>query len=78
LRTDAAKQEPKEFQALLRDGESAAEALENELKQWKDAGQTAPPPKSIGEAFERVTANCKTCHVAYRDVPLSEKKNNGR
>jgi protein tyrosine phosphatase (PTP) superfamily phosphohydrolase (DUF442 family) len=65
LRTDAVKAEPDKFQALLRDSEAAAQELENALK----AGQA----DQARQALARVSANCKSCHITYRDVPLSEK-----
>jgi hypothetical protein len=66
LRSDAVKAEPEEFQALLKDSEAAADDLEDALK----AGKIT----EARQALDRVSANCKSCHTAYRDVPLSQKK----
>ena len=71
LRTDAVQKEPEAFQALLRTSEAAALELEAALRAWKAAGMSDPAPAAA--AFDRVSANCKSCHTAYRDVPLSEK-----
>jgi len=73
LRTDDVKRETEAFQDLLRASETAAHELETALRQWKVAGMVGPAPAAVGVAFERVSANCKSCHTKYRDVPLSEK-----
>ena len=65
LRTEEVKRQPEEFQALLRDSESAARDLEDLL--------TAGRMEDARQPFARLTSNCKSCHVAYRDVPLSAK-----
>lgn len=65
LRTEAVKQQPEKFQALLRESEAAAQELEDALKAGKLADAKQP--------FDRLTTNCKSCHTAFRDVPLSEK-----
>ncbi len=72
-RTPAARSEPERFGALLRDSQTAAGELEAALRAWKAAGQSDPPPAAAGQALARVTANCKSCHTAFRDVPLGEK-----
>ena len=64
LRSEVVKAEPARFQALLRESESAAQALEDALKEGK--------LDSAKALLTRVTANCKTCHTAFRDVPLSK------
>jgi hypothetical protein len=73
LRTNTVQKEPAEFQALLRAGETAAQELETALRAWKAAGMSESPPAAAATAFDRVSANCKSCHTKYRDVPLSEK-----
>lgn len=70
LRTPEVKQQPAPFQALLREGETAGQGLEDALQAWKAAGSSDPPPAAVTKAFELVSANCKACHIAYRDVPL--------
>ncbi len=77
LRTDEVKQQPDDFQQWLRDSETAAQELEMQLNTWKDARQSSPspaaPPEELATQMERILADCKACHVSYRDVPLSEK-----
>jgi protein tyrosine phosphatase (PTP) superfamily phosphohydrolase (DUF442 family) len=67
LRTDDVKGRPAEFQKLLMQGEAAAQQLEEALR--ADHRELA----AINRIFERVTANCTSCHQKFRDVPLSEK-----
>jgi hypothetical protein len=73
LRTDAVKQEPETFQELLRASETAAQELETVLRVRKAAGMPDEALSAATKAFDLVTANCKSCHTTYRDVPLSEK-----
>ena len=73
LRTDAVREEDEKFQSLMRDSEAAAQELEKALRAWKSAAMPADPPPAAAKAFERITANCKSCHTTYRDVPLSRK-----
>jgi hypothetical protein len=73
LRTDAVKQEPEAFQELLRASETAAQELETVLRAWKAARLPDQAPAAASKAFDLITANCKSCHTKYRDVPLSEK-----
>jgi protein tyrosine phosphatase (PTP) superfamily phosphohydrolase (DUF442 family) len=65
LRTDAARQQPREFQALLRQSEAASAELEHAVRSGR--------LEQAAHSLQRVSANCKTCHTAYRDVPLNEK-----
>jgi cytochrome c556 len=48
-------------------GEAAAQQLEEALR--ADHRELT----AINRNFERVTANCTSCHQKFRDVPLSEK-----
>jgi len=73
LRTDEVAEQPDDFQEWLRESEAAAKSLETELKQWQPEATTEEPPARFAELAERIGANCKACHVKYRDVPLSEK-----
>ncbi len=78
LRTEEVKQQPDDFPEWLRDSEAAALALETQLGEWKNSQQSSPPPASPPPALamhlDRIVANCKACHVKYRDVPLDEKR----
>jgi protein tyrosine phosphatase (PTP) superfamily phosphohydrolase (DUF442 family) len=73
LRSAEVRREPELFRAWMRDSQSAAQALENAIRGWKSAGMTEPPPAEAGKLLDRITANCRACHVAYRDVPLRDK-----
>jgi hypothetical protein len=73
LRTEAVRQEPEAFQAMLRASEDTARELETMLRDWKAAGMSGPAPPAANAAFERLSTNCKSCHTTFRDVPLSEK-----
>ncbi|MEZ6128449.1 MAG: hypothetical protein R3C59_07185 [Planctomycetaceae bacterium] len=77
LRTEEVQQQPEDFQHWLRDSEASARELETQLNTWNDARQSSPspaaPPAELATQMERILANCKACHVSYRDVPLSEK-----
>lgn len=73
LRVDYVEHQPEEFRQLLRDSEGAAGELEGELREWKRTGVETAHPQSLGRLSGRITANCKTCHWKYRDVPLGEK-----
>ena len=73
LRVDAVREQDEKFQSLMRNSEAAAQELEDALRAWKAAGMVGDPPAGAARAFDRVTANCKSCHTAYRDVPLSSK-----
>jgi protein tyrosine phosphatase (PTP) superfamily phosphohydrolase (DUF442 family) len=66
LRTKEAAARGKPFVALLREGELAAGELEARLR-------GGAMPAKLGEALQRVTANCKSCHEKSRDVPLGDK-----
>jgi hypothetical protein len=73
LRTAHVKEQPEKFQTLLQGSETAAQQLEDALKAWKASGMSGAPPEAAEQAFAAVSASCKSCHVTYRDVPLSEK-----
>ncbi|MEZ6040610.1 MAG: hypothetical protein R3C20_08890 [Planctomycetaceae bacterium] len=78
LRTEEVKEQPDDFQELLRDSEAATRTLETELGEWKSLQQSSPsptsPPSVLTGHLDRILANCKACHSQYRDVPLNEKK----
>lgn len=67
LRTDETKKQPAAFQELLRSSESHAQMLEGHLR----ARNT--DERELNKLFERITAECTTCHQQFRDVPLKEK-----
>jgi protein tyrosine phosphatase (PTP) superfamily phosphohydrolase (DUF442 family) len=69
LRTKDSGKYPDDFQEWLRDSESAANELEAELRSWQTQPNATVPLK-IEQLSARLSANCKGCHVKYRDVPL--------
>lgn len=73
LRTDYVRAEPAEFQQILRNSEQAALALEEALRAWQTAPPGTAPPPALAEYAAQITADCKSCHEKYRDVPLGEK-----
>jgi rhodanese-related sulfurtransferase len=75
LRADDVREKPEAFRDLLRDSETAAQELEDELRKWQLANDQPTPPESVQRSADRIAANCKTCHQKYRDVPLGEKHN---
>jgi len=67
LRTDEAKRQPAEFQQLLHQNETAAQALEELLR------ASPQDQKKLDAQFTRVTGACTSCHKTFRDIPLEEK-----
>lgn len=66
LRTKEVVAKPAKFQELTKEAETLCQALEDELKKPTSA-------EAAGKLFAAVSNNCKACHVAFRDVPLTEK-----
>ena len=73
LRTEESRQQPVDFQEMLRDSERDAQEMEDILRKWQATANNETPPKVLGQLSGRITANCKACHEKYRDVPLGEK-----
>jgi protein tyrosine phosphatase (PTP) superfamily phosphohydrolase (DUF442 family) len=67
LRTKEVQAKPAKFQELTKEAESLCQAMEDELKKSSSA-------EAATKLFAAVSNNCKACHVAFRDVPLNEKK----
>lgn len=74
LRSDDVKAQPEAFRSLLSESETSAKQLESLLDDWAKSDDSLPPPAEIGKTFAAVSQACVTCHKAFRDVPLSEKK----
>lgn len=73
LRTPDAQKQPADFRQMLTDSEKDARLLEQLLlKKPKHPGDLSIQT-SAAAAFQRITTNCKACHVRFRDVPLDEK-----
>lgn len=73
LRTDEVQQAPERFRQLTTESETDSSKLEAALREWIGHGSPDPIPDGITAAFDRVTKNCRTCHEAFRDVPLRRK-----
>ena len=67
LRTEEAKKQPAEFQRMLRQSEADAQKLEDGLR----AGKL--DQRMLTGLFERITADCTSCHQKFRDIPIEEK-----
>jgi protein tyrosine phosphatase (PTP) superfamily phosphohydrolase (DUF442 family) len=67
LRTGDVKGRPVEFHKLLKQSEANAQRLEDALRASKR------DLTNVNRQFDRVTADCTSCHQTFRDVPLSEK-----
>ncbi|WP_143543795.1 hypothetical protein [Rhodopirellula sp. MGV] len=72
LRTNEVTGKPADFRAWLLDSQQATEELEQQLEKWNASGNRFAPPESLDKLVQRISANCKACHVKYRDVPLTE------
>jgi protein tyrosine phosphatase (PTP) superfamily phosphohydrolase (DUF442 family) len=67
LRTDEVEQQPKGFMEIMRRTQADAQKLESGLRK-RDLGVV-----ELTGLFDKITADCKGCHTAYRDVPIQEK-----
>lgn len=74
LRTDEVAEYPSDFRDWLKESEATAEELEAVLRKWQATAPPSEPPQQLATLADRISANCKACHVEYRDVPLSEKQ----
>ena len=68
LRTKELQEQPAAFQKLAKEAESAAFALEDLLKSSDFETENA------SRLFLAVSDNCKSCHQAFRDVPLRKSE----
>ncbi|MHC4880122.1 MAG: hypothetical protein ACYTGL_27035 [Planctomycetota bacterium] len=73
LRPRDVASQPDDFREWLRDSEIAARELEAGLKAWQPKPNSTAPPARFSELTDRISANCKACHVKYRNVPLSQR-----
>jgi protein tyrosine phosphatase (PTP) superfamily phosphohydrolase (DUF442 family) len=67
LRTDEVQRQPREFQRLLQQSERNAQELEDCLHTGRR------DRRELNALFERITADCTTCHQKFRDIPLDVK-----
>ena len=73
LRTEEVAHQPEDFKQWLRDSEAAAIELEDALEDWHGDARSENQTARFTELAGRISANCKACHIKYRDIPLSEK-----
>lgn len=73
IRTPDAQSRPKQFLDLLRESEDASKSLEQLLHQRKPMSKTEAAPARAIVYLKQISDNCKSCHIRYRDVPLSER-----
>jgi protein tyrosine phosphatase (PTP) superfamily phosphohydrolase (DUF442 family) len=66
LRTKELADRPEKFKQLTREAEVAAQALEDALQSGLDS-------EAITKLLQSVSDNCKGCHKAFRDVPMTDK-----
>jgi protein tyrosine phosphatase (PTP) superfamily phosphohydrolase (DUF442 family) len=71
-RLDEVRNQPAEFQSLLKTGEQNAQQLEEQYRAWEST-RSADGIKQLRRTLDALTRNCTACHGRYRDVPLSEK-----
>src|SRR5262249_16238759 len=64
-RQPATAKRPDDFQKWLREGESAAGALESLLREAKSRKKL--DPAALDKAFAAIGASCAACHTKYRD-----------
>ncbi len=74
LRHDETAEQPTEFLAMLRESEAAAHQLYERLSVLKDRSTSPSQQSEFSGLYKRISDNCKSCHVQYRDVPLDEKR----
>ena len=74
LRLNVVAMQPEGFQKLLRESESDGHKLETAIRQWDKSLKSGAIPASIIESFNRISQNCVTCHLQYRDHPIQNAK----
>ena len=73
LRAEEVRQEPVAFQQSLRASEQAAQSLEQALRSWQPTTPQDVAPAIVDQMWRWIDDNCKSCHEAFRDIPLGEK-----
>jgi hypothetical protein len=71
LRLEEVNGQTAEFQALIRDAESAAIELERTLRE-SGGSPNAEMVESLKKQADKIASNCKTCHEKFRDQPLTQ------
>lgn len=68
LRTDDLKGRPEKFRQLTREAEMLCQSLEETLK-------ASPIDATVASRqFSTITANCKSCHQVFRDIPQAPSR----
>ncbi|QDV25590.1 protein-tyrosine phosphatase family protein [Aureliella helgolandensis] len=73
LRTEETQTQPESFQTMLRESETATLELEELLREGAVAKPSPDLLQALQSKTEAIGRNCKACHEAFRDIPLSEK-----
>ncbi len=74
LRADYVESQSDVFKELLVDAEIAAKELESILNSAASEPQRYAKREQLAAAVAKISSNCKACHEAVRDIPLSEKQ----
>ena len=74
LRLPIVAEHPDGFKTMLQESEIKSKELEASIRAWNETGNPTPVPRSIVEPFERVSANCISCHRAFRDLRTTKPK----
>jgi protein tyrosine phosphatase (PTP) superfamily phosphohydrolase (DUF442 family) len=74
LRLPIVAEHPDGFKTMLRESEIKSKELDASIRAWNEMGNPTPVPRSIVEPFERVSANCISCHRAFRDLATGKPK----
>jgi hypothetical protein len=67
MRTEEVSSQAKEFIDIMKRSEADAKSLEEALAKGNVA------TKELTAIFDRITADCASCHTKFRDVPIQEK-----
>jgi len=74
LRTPEVTQQSEPFQQLLGESEASARQLETLLRQWTQQRREADLPSQVPVLMKKISADCRNCHVRFRDIPRDQKR----
>lgn len=69
-RSEATTNRPKEFKDMLEQSVAECIKFEEALRAWRENAPDESVPSSVTRSFDRVKANCQSCHQKYRDNSL--------
>jgi hypothetical protein len=73
LRLEEVKTGNKKFQSICNETLRECDDMERALRNWMAGKRAAPVPTNLAKSMDRISANCRSCHRQFRDIPLSEK-----